>query len=96
MSREEHSTGSAPAGVIPSLFASWASWCSLTGDGQLGFGYAETTVGFYRLVLTALSSLFVNSAVPSGGSRWKATRLAVLVVECFETVVGDASRLFVG
>ena len=60
MSREERSTEEEPADAILSPFASWASWCSLIEDDQLEFGYAETTVDFYRLVSTAPSSLLVN------------------------------------
>ena len=96
MSREEHSTALAPAGAIPSLFASWASWCSRFGDAQLGSACAETTVGFYRLALRALWSLLVSLAVASGGSRSKATRLAVLVVEGFGPVGEDVGRVFAG
>ena len=94
--REERSTALAPAGAIPSLFASWASWCSRIGDGQLGSGNAETTAGFYRPASKALSSLLASLAVPSGGSRLRATTLAVLAVECSELVVEDAGRIFAG
>ena len=96
MSRERCSTVPAPAGAIPSLFAFWASWCSLTGDEQLGFGSVETTVGFSLPAWKGLWALLANLAVPSGGSRWRVTTLAVLVVECSETVVKDVGRIFAG
>lgn len=96
MSREERSTESEPAGVILSPFASWASWCSLIEDDRPESGYAETTVDFYRLVSMVLSSLLVSLVEPSGGSRSRATRIVVPVVECFEPVVEDAGRTIAG